>query len=221
LTFVPAFTQILRHIQRRLAALDVGIDDIRARRRNSEGDPPQIAFGQAYGQLLPGLAAVGGFMQPTSGATGSERPGLPAELPHGGIDNVRFLGIEGNVGAARVGIDVEDFRPGLAAVGGFVQPAFLAGGPQRPQRRHINRVGTARVNDNAGNPFGFFQPHARPGFAAIGRLIDAVADRDRVARPAFPGAHPDGFRAALVNGQRADGLGVFVKDRAEGQTAVG
>ena len=37
------------------------------------------------------------------------------------------------------------------------------------------------------------QAHVGPVLAAVGRLVDAVADRDAVARPRLAGADPDVF----------------------------
>ena len=45
-----------------------------------------------------------------------------------------------------------------------------------------------------------------PVLAAVGGLVDAVADGDAVARPGFAGAGPDGLRVRRIDGDGADGL---------------
>src|SRR5260370_42311724 len=53
----------------------------------------------------------------------------------------------------------------------------------------------------------FLQSHVLPGLAAVGGFVDAIAVRHRVARIAFPSAHPDDIAirrsdADVANGDR-------------------
>ena len=65
------------------------------------------------------------------------------------------------------------------------------------------------------------QAHVRPGLAAVGRLVDAVADRRRVARPGLAGADPDVLPVRRVDRDRADRLDrLLVEDGLEGRAAV-
>ena len=65
------------------------------------------------------------------------------------------------------------------------------------------------------------QAHVRPGLAAVGRLVDAVADRDAVARPRLAGADPDRLRVGRIDGDGADRLHrLLVEHRLERGAAV-
>ena len=67
----------------------------------------------------------------------------------------------------------------------------------------------------------FGRPDVRPGFAAIGRFVDSVADRNAVARPRFARADPDVLRILRVERDRADRLHrLLVEDRLELRAAV-
>src|SRR5205085_137821 len=60
-----------------------------------------------------------------------------------------------------------------------------------------------------------------PGLPAIGRFVDAVADRDAVARPAFASADPDVLRIFWIEREGADGLDrLFVEDRLVTRAAI-
>ena len=69
---------------------------------------------------------------------------------------------------------------------------------------------------------GAWQARGRPGLAAVGRLVDAVADRDAVARPGLAGAHPDILVVARIYRDGADRLHrLLIEHRLEGGRAVG
>ena len=65
------------------------------------------------------------------------------------------------------------------------------------------------------------EAHPLPGVAAVGRLVEAVADRDAVAGPRLAGAHPDLLGVLGIDGDGADRLVVVVEDRLEDEAAVG
>ena len=54
--------------------------------------------------------------------------------------------------------------------------------------------------------FGLGEAHVRPVLAAVGGLVDAIADRDAVAHPRLAGADPDDLRILRVDRDGADGL---------------
>ena len=61
----------------------------------------------------------------------------------------------------------------------------------------------------------------RPGLAAVGRFVDAVADRNAVARPRFARADPDVLRVLRIERDRADRLHrLLVEDRPVMRSAV-
>src|SRR5207248_9515053 len=134
-----------------------------------------------------------------------------------------ILRVHRQAGAARGGIAriAQDQRPGLAAIGGAVDAALLAVAPELAGDAGVDEVGILRVYDHAGDAFGLGHAHVLPGLAAVGGLVDAVADRDGVARPGFAGAHPDGARIARVDGDGSDRLhGLLVEDGFEGRPTV-
>ena len=65
------------------------------------------------------------------------------------------------------------------------------------------------------------QADVRPGVAAVGGLVDAIADRDRVPHPRLARAHPDRLRVGRVEGDGADRLHrLLVEHRPEGRPTV-
>ena len=51
-----------------------------------------------------------------------------------------------------------------------------------------------------------FEADIGPVLAAVGRLVDAVADGDAVAHPGFAGTDPDVLRIRRIDRDGADGL---------------
>ena len=124
-------------------------------------------------------------------------------------------GAGGKIGA------LQDQIPGLAAVGRFVEAAIGRIAPERARHRGINRVTALRTNDDLRNALRVFQPRLVPGLAAVGRLVDAVANRDAVADPRFTRADPDVLGVLRVERDRADRLHrLFVEDRPILRAAV-
>src|SRR5262249_34661343 len=79
----------------------------------------------------------------------------------------------------------------------------------------------ARIYENFCDAFGLLQSDVGPVLAAVRGLVDAIADRDAVARPRFARADPDDFRVLRIDRDRADGLdGLFVEDRLESRAAI-
>jgi hypothetical protein len=57
---------------------------------------------------------------------------------------------------------------------------------------------------------GAIEPHVGPGFAAVGRLVHAVAIRGAIAGVGFPGADPNDIGIGLADRDIADGNGRLV-----------
>ena len=82
-------------------------------------------------------------------------------------------------------------------------------------------VAVAGIHQDLGDVLGILQSDVGPVFAAVGGLVDAIADRDAVARPGFAGTDPDVLRIRGINRDRADGLHVGLdRRRLEGRAAV-
>src|SRR6185436_1405315 len=106
-------------------------------------------------------------------------------------DDVGVGRIDVDVRAGRLGIDVEDALPGLAAVSGLVEAALLARAPLTAEDGHIDNVGVFRIDDDPSDLVRRGEPDAGEVLAAVGRLVDAVADRRVVARVLLAGADVD------------------------------
>ena len=168
----------------------------------------------------PGLAAVGRLEEATPRATRAEGPGETAELPHAGVEDLRILGIDRQVRAAGVAVDEEGALPGLAAVGRLVDPALVVAVPEVAGGADPDGVAVARVNGDPGDVLAVLEPRLLPGVAAVGRLVEPVADRDAVSDPRLAGPHPDGLRILGIGGDGADRLHLLVEDRPVGKAAV-
>src|SRR5262249_12213817 len=107
------------------------------------------------------------------------------------------------------------------AVRGLVKAALVTVAPELARSADVERVRLARVYQNLCDAFGLLQSDVGPVLAAVRGLVDAVADRDAIARPPFARTNPDDFRVLRINRDRADGLDrLFVEDRLECRAAV-
>src|SRR3990170_2511564 len=64
---------------------------VRVRRRDRDADLPDEARRQAAGELGPGVAPVGGLVDPTFHGPAVKRPRLPLCAPHGRIEDPRVV----------------------------------------------------------------------------------------------------------------------------------
>ena len=148
-------------------------------------------------------------------AAGAERPAFAPEIPHAGEHHV---GIRSGP-CAMVEQPVERFAPFRTSPRSCRRRSSCRGRDRANRStacpaRSVNGVAVRRVDDDLRDALGVRQAHVRPGLAAVGRLVDAVADRDAVARPRFAGADPDVFRILRIERDRADRLhGLLVEHR--------
>ena len=113
-------------------------------------------------------------------------------LVRGGQQMIGILRIHDDVGAAGVIVHLDEaLRPGLAAVGGLEEAAIAAAFPERPLRGHVDHVGIARIDHDAGDVLGGFQADVAEGAAAIFALVNAIAVRRGALAVVLAGAHPD------------------------------
>ncbi len=128
-------------------------------------------FGQTGFHFVPGLAAIDGFIEPAAGAAADHFPGQAAVFPHCGVEHAGVVHVHRQFDTAGLVADIQDFSPGLAAVGGFIDAAFGGFAIQGALGGYEHRVGVFGVDGDAGNMLGAFQPHFLPGFAGVGRFI--------------------------------------------------
>ena len=181
------------------------------RRRAPSTCSAVVALGEAAARRLVGAVAAG-----------AKLTALAAEVPHAGEQMFRVRRIHRDRRAAgREVRALEDQRPGLAAVGRLVDAAVRRVAPQLARRAGVDGVAVLRDRRRCSRCARVRQAHVGPGLAAVGRFVDAVADRDGVARPALAGADPDHLRVGRIERDRADRLHrLLVEHRLEGRAAV-
>src|SRR5579862_4089877 len=83
--------------------------------------------------------------------------------------------IECYVDAACVFVFVENFFPGLSAIGGAENPALRVRAVWMSQRRYEHDVRIRRIDDDLADGARIAQPNILPGLAAIQGSINSVA----------------------------------------------
>ncbi len=174
-------------------------------------------------ELAPGRAAVGRFVEAAvRTAPGGVLPRALAGFPETGVDDGRVLGIEGELGAARVLVDVEDALERPAAVEGAVDAAFLVRAVGMAEDGGEEAVGAARIDDDLRDLLAVPEAEVGPGPAGVGRFVDAVADREVGPLEALTARDVDDVR---VRGRDGDGPDrarrLVVEDGAPGAAVVG
>src|SRR5262249_16418342 len=149
-------------------------------------------------------------------------PALATEVPHAGEEDVGVLRIHREARAARrETLALEDMRPPLASVGRLVDAAIRAVAPELAGNAGVDDVAVLRVNEDADDALRLGEPHVLPRRAAVGRLVDAVTDRHRVARPRLARADPHRVVTRRIDSDRANRLDLLViEDRLERRRAV-
>ena len=196
---------------------DLRVDDVGVRARHVERDAAVGAGRQsAAGELVPRLARVGALPDRAARAAAVEAARGAAALVARGVNDIRVDRIEDEVGEARVVVDELDVVPGLAAVGRLVDPALGIGSEQMPEHRRVHRVWILRVDDDARDRLTVLEAEMGEGLAAVGCLVDAVAERRRLAVVRLPGADVDDVGISRMDRDVADRRGgVGVEHRLE------
>ena len=211
-----------------VAAVLCGVDhrvDAPAGSRGHADAAEHCAGPAVAGDARPGLAAVGRTVQAAAGS-GIRRevrqPRIVADLPGRGIDDVGVGRIRGEIDGAGVGVDEQRALPGLAAVIAAEHAAFAVRAEIVAERRDQHVTGIARVDQDRADVARCLEPDVRPGLAAVGCLVDAVAGADIVARGDLAGADVDRVRLARRDGERTDVRGRHrVEHRMPGRAGVG
>ena len=151
----------------------------------SRGDGDADAVPRAFretgvGEFFPRGALVGGFVDPGIWFLGAVFTGEKISgMPERGVEDARIFRVRIEVGDASEIVLVESFRPGFAAVGGFVDAAIGTGRRDAEKRMAENAddddVRILRVDDDGADVFRFFEADVRPGCAGVGGFVDAVA----------------------------------------------
>src|SRR5438270_9880390 len=115
---------------------------------------------------------------------------MAAALVGRGIDGVRIVRIDGNIGKAGVLADIQDLLPALTSIGGFVEPAVATWGPQRTFGGNENRVAVLRTNRDAANMLRMLQANIGPTLAAVFGFVYSIAVIDTALRVVLARADP-------------------------------
>src|ERR1700683_2896367 len=127
------------------------------------------------------------------------------------------------VGGAGVFVNEQNPLPGLATVRSAKNSPVLRRRKAAAHRSGKDDVRIRGIHDDARDAAGVFEARMLPGGAAIGGLVNAVADRsgDAVIKR-LAGARPNNIVRGWGNRQRANGHYVFlIEDRRPAQAAVG
>src|SRR4029078_7293709 len=96
-------------------------------------------------------------------------------LPHGGVEDLRPARILDEVDRARAVVDVEDPRPGLAAVRRLVDAALRVVRVEVAGGGDVDGARIARVHEDASDVVRIGEAQVAPGLPAVRRLEDAGA----------------------------------------------
>ena len=162
-------------------------------------DAALVALGETLREFHPGVAAVHGAVEAAAGPAAVEAPPRPLPLVHGREDRVRVRRVHGEVDGARVLVDVEHPLPRVAAVPGSEHAALLVRPPKVADRRYVDDVRVARVDEHAGDVLRRLQPLVRPRVAAVRRLVDAVPPRRGLPVLGLARPHPHEVRVRLMD----------------------
>src|SRR5262249_57248680 len=131
-------------------------------------------------ELLPGVAAVTGDVQPAAGAAAGQSPRFPPHLPEAGEDHLGVGGVEADVRGAGVLVLVQHLLPGPTAVGRAVDAAFGVGAEGVAEDGGEGDIGVGGVDDHRAD-LAVLLPDALPRLAGVGGPVDAVALDDVAA----------------------------------------
>ena len=157
------------------------------------------------GQLLPGVAAVGGAPQPAARAAAVQVPEAAPCRPAAGVQDARVERVHGQVHGAGVGAAVQHLFPGLPAIARAVHPALGVRAEGVAQRGHVDQVRVLRVHADAADVARLLQPQVLPGTPGVRGAVHPVAIGDVDADGGLARAGVDHVRVRRRHRQRADG----------------
>src|ERR1700674_1399597 len=195
---LPAFAGVVRTVDAAgllrldVRSIDPGIHPVGVSGRDGGADAADtFGFtGQSFGELPPGGATVGGFVEtaPRSGVATTGSPRRTARGPHAGEDYLRVAGIEDKIHAADIFILVENFLEGLTAVERTEDTPLGIRAAGMSLGRDEKAIGIFGIDDDEWNLLRVAQSEMPPGAARVGRFVDTVADGEIGAAQAFAAA---------------------------------
>ena len=188
-----------------LASFDLRVHDVCVAAGDLNSDAAVGSRGHPRAvHLVPALAAVIGAPECAASAAAIEAASTTPTLIARREQHIAVRRIHGDVGEAGVFVDVLDLGPGLAAVGGLVDAAIGVRSKQMARRRHVHDLRIARINHDTRDRLHLLQPHIREGLAAVGRLVDTVAERRCLTIVRLTGPDVDNVRVGRMDRDVAD-----------------
>src|SRR5581483_12035534 len=146
---------------------------------------------------------------------------MSAALVSRGIDRVRIIRVDGYVGESGVLAYVQDFLPGLAAIGSAIEAAISTWRPQRSFGGNENCVAVFRADSNATNVLRVLQSQIGPALAAVFGFVNAVAVVNAALRVVLTCTYPHDRRIAGIEFHISDRKRSFVLEhRIPGEAVV-
>ena len=227
----PGFARVVRAVNPEAAAGLIiagdrrghgGVKALRIARRDGDIDLNH-ALGQTLRELPPVVAAVGGLVEPAARAAISVAvfPRPFARLPKAGVKDVGVRRVHFDVRAAGVFVHIKNLLPILAAVRRAINAALGVRAVGMPEHggKHVVRV--AGINGERRNLLAVAEAQMRPGLAAIGGFINAVAHREVRPLQAFAGRDVNSIRVGRRDGDGSNRLrGLLVEDGRPGAAVV-
>src|SRR6266566_8548711 len=161
---------------------------------------------QAFGQLSPRAAAIGGFVQAASRAAVRipRRPRWAPRSPHVRINSLRVSRIKLEIDSSGVFVLIQNFLPCEAAIEGTKNAALRIRSVRMAKHAGENPAGIVRINDDGANLLSIAQSEMIPGTAPIERFINSVAGGKIRPAKAFAAAYVNHVRIRCCDSQSAD-----------------
>ncbi len=154
-------------------AFDQGIDLFRVGPAHRNGHLAHLV-GKAPGELLPGFPPVSGLVESAAGASAEDLPGEPAVLPHGGVQDARIVGIQGQLRRSGFLVHEQHVLPGYPSVGRFEDSPLPGGAVESALGGHQHHVGIPGINHDPGDMPRFIEARLLPGAAGVGGAVHPV-----------------------------------------------
>src|SRR5277367_3685628 len=148
-------------------------------------------------------------------------PRSETRLPHCGINDARVVGVDLDVGAAGVGINVKHLLPRHTAVSGAEDTTLFVRTVRMAENRGEQLARVMRIDSKLRNLLPVAQAKMLPGLARVSGPIYAVANGEVGAPQAFAASHVDDIAVGSSDGDRADRLRrLAIEDRLPGAPVI-
>src|SRR5437868_742473 len=167
------------------------------------------------------FTGIGGLEDPTPRSARHQLPRRSPRLPERGVNDLRVVGVENEVGDSGRIIPVEHASPCFATIGALVYAALGARSEDVTLCADINNVWVGGIDAHSGDLPGIREADGRPRLAAIARAPHAISVRHIAANRILAGTDVDDVGVGFADSDCADGAAeILVGDRRPGHAAV-